>query len=339
MTLNELLNSDLTTLKQAARRGFDWWVEELAALIPLSMRRWGHSKRQALLSPDGTWRDPATGAKLETGPSTGTTIAVRDDEVLLRELLTPPMSGGEINRVLTMNAERYFPMPAGSILLTGAARRERTAEGLMVTDAAAIPVALAERIARALVVAEVMPAAVRVATAEGYIDPRFDFLPLMQRAGLLGARRSGNSVLWIVVAALALLNVAMFAWRDAADVDRLQALVDAQRPAVSVAQRMTSRMRSMDAIAQRAALRRGRHEPMAILAATTTAIPDGAWVQRYTWDGGTLRLTGYRFRDTDVAAALRRVPGFINVKSAQTDSIAETATGQPFDLVAEIGGR
>ena len=148
-----------------------------------------------------------------------------------------------------------------------------------------------------------------------------------------------RTIWWTIVAAFALLNLFALILRDSADNERLQALVDAQRPAVSVAQKMTTRMRTVGSVAQRVAARRAQREPLGALAATTIALPDGAWVQRYAWDGATVRLTGYRARDADVAAALRRSSWLANVKSAQTDAMGETATGQPFDLTAQIRGR
>ena len=338
MTLNDLLNSDLTTLRHEARRGFDWWIDELAALVPSSLQRFGQRNRQMLTLDGGVWHDAATGDALGRAPSDGAIIVINENQLLVREVTVPPMSASEVNRMLALNAGRYFPMPTESILLSATPRRTRTDEGLMTVDVAALPITRATAIAAAISATGLIPAAVRVLRDE-HVDPRFDFLPQMQRSGLLGSHRPGRANWWALVAALALLNIAMLSWRDTADIERLQALVDGQRPAVTVAQRITARMRAMNAHAQRAALQRQQREPLSTLAAITQAVPDGAWVQRYAWDGATLRLTGYRSRDTDVASALRKLPGFANVKSAQTDSIAETATGQPFDLVAEVAQR
>lgn len=338
VTLNDLLNSDLTTLRQEARRGFDWWIDELAALVPPSLQRFGQRNRQMLTLDNGVWHDAATGNALDRVPSDGAIIAINENQLLVRDVTVPPMSGSEVNRMLALDAGRYFPMPTESILLSATPRRTRTDEGLITVDVAALPITQATTIAEAISSTGLTPAAVRV-LRDGRVDPRFDFLPLMQRSGLLGSHRPARPYWWAVVAALALLNIAMLSWRDTADIERLQALVDGQRPAVTVAQRITARMRAMNAQAQRAALQRQQREPLSTLAAITQAVPDGAWVQRYSWDGATLRLTGYRSRDADVASALRKLPEFANVKSTQTDSIAETATGQPFDLVAEIGQR
>lgn len=338
MTLNDLLNSDLTTLRQEARRGFDWWIDELAALVPPSLQRFGQRNWKMLTFDNGVWHDATTGNAFDCLPSNGAIVVINENQLLVRDVTVPPMSGSEVNRMLALDAGRYFPMPTESILLSATPRRIRTDDGLMTVDVAALPIMQATAIAEAISATGQTPAAVRV-LRDGRVDPRFDFLPLMQRSGLLGPHRPARPYWWAVVAALALLNIAMLSWRDTAEIERLQALADGQRPAVTVAQRITARMRAMNAQARRAALQRQQREPLSTLAAITQAVPDGAWVQRYSWDGATLRLTGYRSRDADVASALRKLPGFANVKSTQTDSIAETATGQPFDLVAEIGQR
>ncbi len=338
MTLNELLNSDLTTLRQEAQRGLDWWIEELAALVPPALQRFGQQNRQVLTLDGNVWHNAATGDALDRAPSNDAIIGVSDNQVLVREVTVPPMSGSEVNRMLALDAGRYFPMPPDAVLISANRRRPLTDEGLMTVDVAALPMTQATAIAAAIAATSLTPAAVRL-VHNGRMDPRFDFLPLMRRVGLLGSHRPRRAYWWALVAALALLNIAMLFWRDTADIERLQALVDSQRPAVTVAQRITAQMQAMNARAQHALLQRQQREPLSTLAAITQAVPDGAWVQRYAWDGATLRLTGYRSRDTDVASALRKLPGFSNIKSAQTDSIAETATGQPFDLVAEIEQR
>ncbi len=343
MTLTELLNTDLSTLMGYARRGYDWWIDELAALAPRSVRSWGGRSTNFLIFDDRHKFVLTDGSVVGANPDISLrrdlTVLVRSDAVLVRDVSTPAMTRADLERMLALNGERYFPLPGGSVLIANAIRPDRPDDGTMLTDLAALPRSRAEALAHALKDSGVEPTAVRVATAELTPDPRFDFLPAMRTQGLIGKETGGAQSWWAVVGVFAALNLATMIWRDTADVERLQALADAQGPAVAVAQRMALRIRSVDAIAHRAAARRGFFDPLAALARTTAAIPDGAWVQRYAWDGTTLRLTGYRSRDTDVAGALRKAPGFTNVKSAQTDSMAETATGLPFDLVAQMTDR
>lgn len=333
MTLNKLLNSDLTTIVAELRRGYDWWVEELAALVPAGLRGW-ITKKSHVVRFDGVGGLDTPEAVNAIGEAT---VVVPRDSVLVREIVTPSMTGGDLDRMLSLNAERYFPLPSGSILFARAIRPDRA--GTMTSDVAAFPLSRAQALADAVRAAGLRAQAVRVCDKDRTVDPRFDFLAAMRAAGLIGKVDPRTRFWWIAVSVMTALNLATVIWRDSADIDRLQSLVDSQRPAVAVAQRMKSEIRKADMVVREAATQRRNHDALGALAMTTAAVPDGAWVQRYAWNDGTLRLTGYRSRDADVAAALRRTGGFANVKSAQTDAIAENFAGQPFDLVAEIRPR
>jgi Fimbrial assembly protein (PilN) len=332
LNLSEALNSDLSTLLAEARRGFDWWTDELAALVPSFFRTWRTDQsnmvfwdgKQAIMTADGTRVDGSQGMRSRT-------VVLPRTMALIRDMTGPAMTRSDLEKMLTLNSERYFPMPKGSVLFASAIRPQRNDDGTMQTDLAAVPVVRLAEMVSALQHAAITPSAPEL---------RFNFLPAMRGAGLIDNARDGSRMWWMLVGLLLALNLAMLVWRDAAEVARLQSLADAQRPAVAVAKRMVARMRTIDALARRDASRGlALDEPLSVLAAVTTAMPDGAWVQRYVWDGKSLQLTGYRARGADVASAIRQIQGFTNVKSAQTDSIAETATGQAFDLIAEIRGR
>lgn len=341
MNLNELLNSDLATIMRDLKRGYAWWIEELTAMVPASLRSWSKSTSTILMfdGEKGVWNPDGMAISPDTGRSAASNaiVLIPAQQVLTRTVTVPPMTRTDIGRMLSLNTERYFPLPGGSILLAYAMAPEKREDGMIAVDVAALPMTHAQSLADALRRLNISSRAARVARYGAVPDTRFDFLPAMRASGLIADARSNARAWWVAVGVFAALNAATAAWQDAAEVDYLQALVDSQRPAVAVGQTMAARIRSANAVVYRAAVQRGLRDPLATLAKTTSAIPDGAWVQRYAWDGRTLRLTGYRLRDTDVAGALRRVPGFYKVKSAQTDSIAETATGQPFDIVAEIG--
>jgi hypothetical protein len=332
MTLAELLNSDLSTLGREARHLFDWWVDELAKLVPASVKRLsvvrGRPIRFTALGLDAI--DDATTSHRNY------VVTIAHENVLQREIATPPMTSAELRRMLALNSERYLPLPGDSVILATAVRDGRGQDGMMLSEIAAFPIARAQALADAMRAGHIVPRAVRLADQNGRIDPRFNFLPAMRASGLVQSSGSHVRSWWIVVGALVALVVATAIWRDVVEVDRLQTLVDAQRPAVGVAQRITAQMQALDAIARRAAQRRGDSDPLLLLGLTTAAVPDGAWVQRLAWNGVTMRLTGYRSRDTDVAAALRKMPGIVTVKSAQTDTMTEIAAGQPFDLVATM---
>ncbi len=346
MTLTELLNSDVKTIMRTVQDNIEVLRDELATLVPQSLIT---SKAQVypVLKFDRTMRlIDIDGNTVDTVGDVADRLAARDvtvlidrDQALIRTICLPPLSRADLGRMLALNIERYVPLPVHDVVFSQAARSDATSDGLSATDIAAIPLTRARALADTLQRMGVRPRALRIAHEDHTPDLRFNFLGAFQAAGLIAKTRSYRGTWWSIVLVLAALNFATIIWRDSASVARWESVVEAQRPAVSVAQQVAARTRTANTIAQEVGQRRKRHDPLAVLAKTTAAIPDGAWVQRYEWDGGTLRLTGYRSRDTDVAGALRRVPGFANVKSAQSDSVAETSTGQPFDLVAVLGER
>ena len=73
-----------------------------------------------------------------------------------------------------------------------------------------------------------------------------------------------------------------------------------------------------------------------MLALATSALPEGAWVQRYAWTAESLRMTGYKAPGSDIQAALRRTGRFASLQTSVSDPTAEGGGGQPFDVTAVI---
>jgi Tfp pilus assembly protein PilN len=341
--LNELLSTDMATLAREGRAAVSWWVEEMQAMIPATVRRMGARVGPVIAyDRDGQLALVRDGARAEA-PMPGTlsqpaTIVVPADQILQRSITMPAMGRADLARMIALDSERFLPLPEGSALIASAIARRDETEGKMDAELAALPMPNARALAEAMTASAIVPERIRIARSDLSPDMRFDFLPAMRDAGLVATNRNARAQWWLLVGFLFLLNLGTLIWRDSAAVGELQSLVDAQRPAVEIAQRISSRMQRSDALVRRAVDRRTNRDAMAILAAASAAVPDGAWVQRYVWEGDQLRLTGYKARDVDVAAALRRTPRFASVKSAQTDTLAEIAAGQPFDLAIKIKG-
>ena len=82
--------------------------------------------------------------------------------------------------------------------------------------------------------------------------------------------------------------------------------------------------------------RREGGEPLRMLDAVTGAVPTGAWVDRLAFDGRSVRLSGYRQDQVDVAAALRTSRQLTNIRNSGTDLLSRQTAGQPFDLTADL---
>ena len=61
-------------------------------------------------------------------------------------------------------------------------------------------------------------------------------------------------------------------------------------------------------------------DPLHVLDAVTRVLPPSAWVQRLEWNGQTVRVVGFKNSDTDLVAAFRASPVFINPRVAASRS-------------------
>lgn len=339
MTAGRLLDADMTTIGRMIAQGFRWWIDELAALVPPRWRGDG-GDRGPQAWYDGTLHAARDGrpigplAAAARGPAT---ILIAPDLCLTRTLDRPAVSPRDLARMLALDGDRIMPMPAGSMLVAGRVA-SAAADGVhVVVEAAGLPIGVARDLLAAAAAADIVP--VRVAL-DPPTDPaaRIDFLPAMRDAGLIVGDRSVAATWWAVVAFLFALNLGLLIWRDHASVARLRQIVDAQRPAVSVARAIGARVAGADRIARASADARARHDALGMLAGVTRALPDGAWVQRLSWDGASVRLAGYRARDANVVTALRAAPGFAGVRNTSSDAVAEVPAGQPFDVTARLTG-
>ncbi|KPF78669.1 hypothetical protein IP88_03160, partial [alpha proteobacterium AAP81b] len=226
-----------------------------------------------------------------------------------------------------------LPLAPGALLL---ARREVArdrAAGTIEVELAGLPRARGEAVAAELARLAIVPARVALAGADG--EPVHDFLPALRGAGLVAPASRAPAIAWAVVGFLFLLNLGVLVWRDEARVEAFDALVAAQRPAVGLTQRLQRRIARFDGLAAAASARRAS-EPLARLGAVGTALPPGAFLQRFELDGDTLRLAGYKPAGANLVAALRQNPRFADVRALRSDGVAELPGAQPFDISARV---
>jgi hypothetical protein len=312
MKVRSVLDADMATVTAWLRDGFVWWTDELLALVPTRLR-----SRSAKGGREMKW-DGADGFVESGGPGSealfNPVITLPHRLCLARTVPLPAVSARDIGALLAIEAERIMPISGGALFV------------------AAVP---AKRLCNAVSLAGVKPAAIILPDAVADVD----FLSVLRENGLIAARGNAASIWWAMVAFMFALNIALLVWRDVANVEQLRALVDLQKPAAMAAQRSAARMQSTTRVMTLAATRREQHNAMAALASISDALPDGAWVQRYVWDGDAVRLSGYKSRSTDPIKALRQSGLFADVRSANSDVLAEIPAGQPFDITARIGAR
>ncbi len=338
MSAPAILDADMTTLARWARSGFDWWVEELRALVPRSLRRWvnpgpavvaRYDGQRIALSRRGVSIVRGQGARGQGALAVALVLPV--GAALVRDVRLPVLGLADLCRLVDLDAERLLPFAPGTALIdftVGAAG----GDGSQPVTVAGLPLAVANSALAAAALARLDVRQLRIDSGNGSFA--FDFLPAWRRAGTVPTG-TPRRFWWSVVAVGFLLNLGVMIGRDVHDLGETQALVEAHGQTAAMARLLRARVITEDARRRSLIERRIAHNPLPILAETTRVLPDTVWVQRLSWDGAKLRIAGYKPGSVDVVAALRRAPIFVEVRSSATDVPARSATGQPFEITAE----
>lgn len=336
MSRPSILNADMATVAGWLRQGARWWVDTMAGMLPDSLRG-GGGKAPLALVEDGT----VTMARGQNGTPDRprpADIGLPADRCLIRERTLPAMSARDLDGFVAIERDRLFPFADNSLLVASRVTARTPEQGSMTVELAAIPRDLAEAAVVAAKAGGIAPKRVGIAPAHPGGALRFDVAPALRSEGLLPPPGNARAIWWSIVAAMLFLNVGIVIWRDRQSVEQLQEIVDAQQPAVRVYRAIAGRSDRLERIAATTARRRRQQDVLGDLAAASAALPDGAWVQRYEWDGRTLRLSGYLRPPVDVVAALGRDRRFANVRAGNGDVQAALPIGEPFDVVTDLHG-
>lgn len=337
MSARGILDTDMPTLGRWLLQGVRWWVDEIRGVVPHRWRGLGGERLPRLTYHDGALVAENDGA---THPAPGLRVAVIVPQALClsRRIERPVVNERDVQRMLALEGDTLLPFPAGTMLVAGRALDRGGGPGRMRIEVAGLPLDLAQQIAAAITRTGVIAARIERQGIEGPV-PAIDFAPAMRAADLVPPPRRMAALLWALVAFLLGLNLAVWIWRDAAQTDRLNALVEAQRPAVAVAQQISRRIAQDRLTVTRTTALRGHNDALGGLAEISKALPPGAWLQRYVWDGETVRLAGYKPARIDIAGALRRSGRFADVRQLAEETEVEAPLGARFDLSARIEPR
>lgn len=336
MKTGTLLDTDMTTLARLIGDGARWWVDELSAMMPglAARKRRPISGLIASYGSDGAIRldgEPVALGAADAGERPrAATLLIPAQMALRRTVALPPMRQADLRKLVRLDLDRLMPFDADAAYSDVVA-----IEGSAEAEIAAIPKAQLQAVHAAAVAAGLAPTAIGMADDDG--SRRFDFLPGLAEDGLIEAPRSGATFWWSLVALLFLINVGAMIFRDTQRVSQLAAQVESQQPTADAARRLARRIADEEGLRAELLARRERDNALGALAFVTRAVPAGVWIQRYSWNGQTLRLSGYKQDNVDVVAALRRSGRFASVRASTSDVAAESATGQPFDVTAEWG--
>lgn len=328
-------NGALADAWRATMAAVDCWLAELAALLPAEVRR-ALTRGPALTAEarPGGFRLARRGIEVAVTPrGQKVTLLLPRDRLLIREVPAAALPEADLRRMLALDIDRLTPFRASEVLVA-VAFPPPAPTGKRLAYVAAVPRSVVALALGEAMAAGLKPLAIGVEGAAA-AAMEFDFMPAARAAGIAPPRR-GSTWLWAAMGVLALVNLGVAIELDVAATDRLASQVEAQRVLLAPVIAARSRVQAEDK-ARRAQIERARAEPLRVLDAVTRAVPDGAWIERFAWDGRSLRLSGARQDGVDVIADLRKVPGFAHVRDLATDAPLSSVAGQRFDVAVDLG--
>lgn len=336
-----VLDMDMAGLGTALRAGWDWWTDELARMLP---DRW-QARPQTLsgavaeFDADGDlWFDGTTLKPAVEGTRRRLMhVVLPASAVMVRRAMLPRVGTRDLARIVAFDLDRLLPFPAATAIAAARALPDAGEAGhtKAATLIAGMPLARAAELMERARTAGIEPLSL---TWQSPDDPSvaLDLLPALVASGRITPRRDTRPFWWGLVAALFLANIGLLIWRDIAATNAFADEVAEQQATSTAARTIAGRIGNEAALRKALVAERTQHDPLAMLALTTGALPEEAWVQRYAWTPESLRLTGYKAPGSDIQAALRRTGRFASLQTSVSDPTAEGGGGQPFDVSAAI---
>jgi hypothetical protein len=338
-----ILDMDMTSLGASLREGWAWWTDELAVMVPARWRGGGRSLSgpRAVFDADGTlWLDGEALAPADHGRRRRLMpIVLPPAAAIGTRAMLPRLAPRDLARMIALEIDRLLPFPPG-IAIAGARALpdgEEPGYARVPTLVAGMPRARAAALVEAARAHGIEPIALLWQSPEDEATT-IDLLPALLASGTIAARRDSRPFWWGLVAALFVANLGLMIWRDIAATDAFAAEVEAQAATGSAARALAGRVAREAATRKELVAARDAGDPLSLLALTTVALPEGAWVQRYVWTGESLRITGYKAPGSDIQTALRRTGRFASLQTSVSDPTAEGGGGQPFDVSATLAG-
>lgn len=341
----DILNADLPTILQWARRGFSWWLDELLQLLPATWRKRLFSSQPDIVlmiggnnvtfyGRNGVLANPSALSRRERN---NVKVVVPAEKVLRRAIELPLLPMSDIRRMLLLDIDRLTPFRGESVVFDTELIGRDTERGKTQILLGVMPRTTAMDVMSRVEALGVRPTAFGVASGPNASTVHFDFLPALGGGrGLLGGAVR-LPYWWAAVGFLLLVNLGLLIYRDSSQLDSLQQIVDSQAGPVEIAMKLRNKV---DAEAERRAAlidRIRKRSPLRILDAVTKALPPNAWTQTVEWNGQTVHLVGFSNGPADLLSALESSPTLHNARTMSRDTIPVKQTGmQPFDVSADV---
>lgn len=339
MNFKDLLNTDHEAIIQWLLHAFRWWVDELMGMAPPEWRDRLLKRNFAIaeLTDRGILYRKQSGEALATKPRGSVKLLIPAGEVLTREADLPIMPASDLKRMVALDLDRLTPFRAEQVLFDMEVVSRDEERGRQQVVIGVVPRGAAVKAVEQARSNDLEPAFIGVAPRSGQ-RWNLNFLPaLRETQGGTGARR--RAVYWWVAASVLLVfNLFMLNYRDTSRTSQLRESVESQQGPVSVAMRLRDKVQKE--AARRADLLKQQKQsaPLPVLDAVSQALPDGAWVERFEWNGKTVHIRGFRKEMPNMLAKIEASPQLRNARSLTADPHAAMSATGSFDLSAEREG-
>lgn len=319
---------------------FAWWLSELQAMVPPTVRRWFAAPGPELIVDlDGeglTLRRrsgdedtelgrlalgtlPAAGRReqLATLLPDGAAASVREAilrlppaRVLRKRIMLPLAAAEDLREVLSLDMDRQTPFPADQVYFDYAVQDIDRKEARIVVDLVAAPRRLVEEGLSAAGGIGLNVRRVEVAWPGGN-GPTVDLLPESHQPSRPKLLRPLTVGLGALAVGLAVLAIAIPLQQRHAIVEELSERVAEQRKRAEVAQRLE---KEIGQLAQQNRfildLRANRPLMVDVLDSLTTVVPDDTWLFRVRTSGTEVQIFGYSTSATALIGLIEQAPLF-----------------------------
>jgi general secretion pathway protein L len=336
VNFKDLLNSDHEAIIQWLLHGFRWWVDELVGMAPPEWRDRLLKRNFAVaeLTDRGIVYRKQSGEPLAAKPRGSVKLLMPAGEVLTREADLPIMPTSDLKRMVALDLDRLTPFRAEQVLFDTEVVSRDEERGRQQIVIGVVPRSAAAKAMEQARSNDLEPAFIGVAPRSGQ-RLNLNFLPaLRETEGGTGARR--RAVYWWAAAGLLLLfNLFMLNYRDASRTNQLREAVESQQSPVTVAMRLRDKVQKEAARRADLLKQQKQNAPLPVLDAVSQALPDGAWVERFEWNGKTVHLRGFRKDAPNMLAKIEASPLLRNARSLTADPRASMSATGSFDLAAD----
>jgi hypothetical protein len=336
MNINEVLNADMKVLVPWLKQGLDWWVEELAGMIPEKLRQknTGKSLAVAFASADGKYRFYKAGEELspKAVANVPMILVLSRAQVLVRSIDIPQLSPTDTRNLIANELDRWTPLnPVDAAFSHTVCQRDR------LTKKNHVRLAVISRTVAAKALEDARHARLKIVrltygSGGDNFDAETDFMKTLGHEAPDMAKLDARQFWWCIAVGLLAINVGLALFRDYRDIADLREIMQSQSQTAQLARQIQKRVVSEQLRRENLALLRQRQEPLRVLDILSKSLPDDAAVERFEWDGTSVRLTGYKKGSTDLQSVLGRVPEIASVRSNGSELPPQMELGQPFDL-------